>query len=565
MKKKIGVYSTWYLKRIACRMRKETHRVDRENGINRKSAWHFTIWLLLLVFVAAPVTASDTVAPYLKKEMCSAFVVGREASVDGSTMTGYTCDGNCDFQIQVVPAAKHKKHDMYQIDYEGLPGGFAHNVIAQIPEVRQTYQYFSAEVPFANEYQVFFGENTDSTNPILYELTDEEAIIDWHTASALALMRAKTAREAITTLGDLIEKYGLNGSGESYEITDPNEAWIMEIAGMSHQWVAVRIPPDEIAPHANRFRICEVNLNDSENYLGSPNLIQHAIDRGTYDPATDGPFCFEKAYSRPSSRSSIGSALREWRFFSLLKPSQYWEVPVSGEVTTYPLSVKPDSKKSVQDMLAIFRDYYQGTEFDNSVGAAAGPFHSPERFGIRGIRTNRSIATPSTGYFFISQARSWLPDPIGGVAWVGYDAPYSAVVVPFYVGIENTPESYRTGDFTEYSPDSMRWQIQALDTFSNLKFSEINKDIRAVFDAIEADEFNSQEQIEQEALQLYRRRGHNKHALKFLSDYSLERGTEAMDAALDTWYTLLSKYQHGGPNTEVSSGWFEFLQGPEPE
>jgi dipeptidase len=565
MRKKIGDCSTGYLKRIACKMRREAHPDDRENGINRKRAWQLTICLLLLLLVAAPVVAADTADPYLEKEMCSSFVVGTQASVDGSTMTGYTCDGNCDFQIQVVPAAKHNKHAMYQIDYMGLAGGFAHTVMAQIPDVPQTYQYFSAEVPFANEYQVFFGENTDSTNSKLYELTDEEALIDWHTASALALMRGRTAREAITALGALIEQYGLNGSGESYEITDPTEAWIMEIAGMSHQWVAVRIPPDEIAPHANRFRICQVDLSDSENYLGSPNLIQHAIDGGTYNPATDGPFCFEKAYSSASSRSSIGSALREWRFFSLLKPSQSWEVPVSGKVTTYPLSVKPDSKKSLQDMLAIFRDYYQGTDFDNSVGAAAGPFHSPERFGIRRISTNRSIATPSTGYFFVSQARSWLPDPIGGVAWVGFDAPYSAVVVPFYVGIENTPESYRTGDFTKYSPDSMRWQIQALDTFSNLKFSEINRDIRAVFDAIEADEFDSQAEIEQEALQLYQMDASHVPALKFLNDYSLQRGMEAMDAAQDTWYTLLSKYQHGGPSTTVSEGWLNFLQGPEPE
>jgi dipeptidase len=535
-----------------------------------KRIWQITIWLLLLVLVTAPVVAAplgdeDTADSDLEKGGCSSFVVGTQASVDGSTMTGYTCDGNCDFQIQVVPAAKHKPNAMYQINYQGLPGGFGHTVVGQIPDVPQTYQYFSAEVPFANEYQVFFGENTDSTNSKLYELTDAEALIDWHTASALALMRGKTAREAITVLGALIEQYGLNGSGESYLITDPTEAWVMEIAGMSRQWVAVRIPPDEIAPHANRFRICQVNLSDPQNYLGSPNLIQHAIDKGTYNPATDGEFCFEKAYSTSSSRSSIGNSLREWRMFSLLKPSQSWAVPVSGQVTTYPLSVKPDSKKSVQDMLAIFRDYYKGTAFDNSVGAAAGPFHAPERFGIRGLSTNRSIATPSTGYFFVSQARSWLPNPIGGVAWVGYDAPYSAVVVPFYVAIANTPKSYRTGDFLKYSPDSMRWQIQALDTFSNLKFSEINKDVRAAFDPIEADEFNSQTKIEQQALQLYKKDASHILSRIFLSAYSFQKGTAAMNTAQDTWYTLLSKYQHGGPSTTVTPGWLTFLKGPEPQ
>ncbi len=535
----------------------------------KKYRWQIITFLMLLVLITAPVIAApsddtDLEEPDLIKDACSAFVVGKEASVDGSTMSGYTCDGNCDFQIHVVPAAKHNKNEMYQINYQGLPGGFAHTVLAEIPEVPETYQYFKAEVPFANEHQVFFGENTDSTNPVLYELTEEEALIDWHTASALALQRGKTAREAITVLGALIEQYGLNGTGESYLITDPNEAWVMEIAGLSYQWVAVRIPPDEIAPHANRFRICEVDLSDSENYLGSPNLIQHAIDKGTYDPAVHGDFCFEEAYSSPSSRLSIGSALREWRMFSLLKPSVTWEIPVAGEVTTYPLSLKPDSLKSVQDMLVIFRDYYQGTEFDNSVGGGAGPFHSPERLGIRRVSVNRPIATPSTSYFFISQARSWLPDPIGGVAWVGFDAPYSSPVVPFYVSIENTPESYRTGDFNMYSPNSMRWQIQALDTFSNLKFSVLNAEVRAAFDPIEIEGFANQTQIEQEALELYNRDGSHAQALQVLNEYSQQKGIEAMNIAQYTWYRLLAKYQHGGPSVTVSSGWEAFLNGPEP-
>jgi dipeptidase len=540
-----------------------------EQARRRTSIWPLTTFLLLIALLVAPVAAApyydaEPENPDLVKEACSSFVVGKEASVDGSTMSGYTCDGNCDFQIHVIPAAKHGRNEMYQINYQGLPGGFEHTVIAEIPEVRETYQWFKAEVPFANEYQVFFGENTDSTNPVLYELTEEEALIDWHTASALALQRGKTAREAITVLGALIEQYGLNGTGESYLITDPNEAWVMEIAGLSYQWVAVRIPPNEIAPHANRFRICEVDLSDPENYLGSPNLIQHAIDRGTYDPAVHGEFCFEEAYSHPSSRASIGSALREWRMFSLLKPSVVWEIPVAGEVTTYPLSIQPDSLKSVQDMLVIFRDYYQGTQFDNSMSAGAGPFHAPERFGIKGVSVNRPIATPSTSYFFISQARSWLPNPIGGVAWVGYDAPYSSPVIPFYVSIENTPESFRTGDFTKYSPDSMRWQIQALDTFSNLKFSVLNMEVRAVFDPIELAGFANQAQIEQEALDLYNQDASHRQALRFLNNYSNQMGAEAMTIAQDTWYMLLAKYQHGGPSTTVSPGWVTFLNGPEP-
>jgi dipeptidase len=492
-----------------------------------------------------------------KLEGCSAFVAGKDASVDGYTMSGHTCDGNCDWHLRVIPAEKHRplqgpNRAMYVIDYTGLPGGFQHDVTGEIPQVAETHKYFFLECPFANEFQVFWGENTCSTRSELYELTWEEALIDWTQTSALALQRGRTARETIQVLGELIEEYGLNGSGESYLISDPDEVWVMEIAGLSYQWVAARIPDDHVSPHANRFRICEVDLSDSDWFMGSPRLIELPIERGVYDPAD--PFCFEEVYSSSGSRESMGNRLREWRMFSLIAPSGGWD----PNALVYPLSVEPDELVSVQDMMAMFRDYYEGTDYDQTQGIAAGPFGCPERPSIRGIRWDRAIGIPRTSYFWVSQARDSLPDPIGGVAWFGFDAPYSSVVVPFYVGITTTPESWRTGDFTKFSEDSARWYFQAMDNYSCLRFNEMNAEVRAAFDAIEADQFASQEAIEQEALGLYETNPHL--AEKFLTDYSTQRALEAEAAARDLYFTLLAKYADGSPRTTVSDEWMDLLQ-----
>jgi dipeptidase len=316
--------------------------------------------------------------------------------------------------------------------------------------------------------------------------------------------------------------------------------------------VAARIPDNHVSPHANRFRICEVDLTDPDWYMGSPRLIQWPIDAGVYDPAD--PFCFEEVYSSTGSRESMGNRLREWRMFSLLAPSGNWD----PDALTYPLSVEPDNLVSVQDMMAMFRDYYQGTDYDQTVGMAAGPFGCPERPSIRGISWDRPIGIPRTSYFWVSQARGWLPDPIGGVAWFGVDAPYSSVYVPFYVGIDETPESWRTGDFTRFSEDSARWYFQVLDNYSCLRFNEMNADVRTTFDALEADQFAAQGAIEQEALRLYETNPHL--AEKFLTDYSSQRALEAEAAAQELFATLLAKYADGGPRTTVSDEWMDILR-----
>lgn len=506
----------------------------------------------VIIYVDADAAGANNGSSWAKTA-CTSFAAGRLATVDGCAMSGHTCEGNSDFTLKVVPGRTHKPGEMFRIDYPGIAGGFKHIVRGEtkIPQAPVTYTYFHTECPIANEYQVFFGENTCATRKELRSLSPEEALLDWTQVAVLALQRGKTAREAIKAVGALLEKFGLNGVGESFLVSDPNEAWCLEIPGFTNEWIAQRIPDEHVCPHANRMRIGEIDPDNPDYFMVSQNLIKTAQEKGLYDAEKDGPFNFAKVYC---GNKSMLNRRREWRILSLLCPSKEWD----PNAITYPFSVKPDKKISVHWWIDnVWRDHLEGTAYDKTKGIAAGPFGCPGRAHIYGVSFERSICVAETAYAWVSQARGWLPNSIGGVIWFGLDCPRSTCFVPFYVGISQTPNSWQCGDYSKFSEESARWYFQAIDTFSWLRYNEMHADVRAVFDPIEAEEYAVQSDIEKKAVELYKL--HPYLAREFLTKYSNDCATKAGNAARDLFYFLIAKYADGRPNTTVSQEWKEML------
>ncbi|MCW4043107.1 MAG: C69 family dipeptidase [Candidatus Bathyarchaeota archaeon] len=492
---------------------------------------------------------------------CTSFCAGKKATVEKYTMAGHTCDGRCDFTLTVVPGAKHEPGDVYRMYFPGIPGGYEHTSFGEIPQVDETYSYFHNEVPFANEYQVFVGENTCYTREEAYELTEEEALLDWMHATALGLQRAKTAREYIKKLGKLIEEYGLDGTGESYTIIDPDEAWIMELPGYSRQWVAQRVPDDHVCPHTMRFKIKTIDLNKPDWYMASPNLINLAVEKGLYDPDKDGPFNFWKVYSGDVDRANT---IREWRIFSLLCPSKDWD----PDAVEFPFSVKPEKKISVEWWInTVWRDYLEGTPYDRTKGIVAGPFGCPETPNIEGLSEEkgwlpiigeRTICSRNTAYSWVAQARSKLPNWIGGCVWYGLDCPSTTCYVPFYVGITDVPAPWKQGNFNEFSDNSAYWLFQVLETFSCLRYKDMIKDIHAAFGSIEDKQFTMQSYIEKMAVDFYKK--DPTLAQDFLTNYCNGRALEAESAARNLFKYLALKYADEGPETTISKEWMNLIK-----
>lgn len=107
---------------------------------------------------------------------------------------------------------------------------------------------------------------------------------------------ARSAKDGVRIIGRLIQEYGYADTGRSYLIADAKEAWVCSVV-KGHHWVAQRVPDDEVMVIPNYYVIGAVNLSDTTNFLGSPDIIEYAVSRGWYNPDKDGEFNFRLAYS----------------------------------------------------------------------------------------------------------------------------------------------------------------------------------------------------------------------------------------------------------------------------
>jgi dipeptidase len=228
--------------------------------------------------------------------------------------------------------------------------------------------------------------------------------------------RAQSAREGVLLAGELVERYGYDDTGRTYAISDPDEGWLFCAVNGKH-WVAQRVPDDEVAVLANTYSVREVDLADTVNFLGSPDIVAHAIARGWYDPDA-GPFDFAAAYAQPEVAADSANFCRRWAGFRRIASA---EIPCQPDL---PFSVRPREKLDVASVMEILRDRYEGT-------ALAG--EQP---------LMRSICHETTQTSFVAHLRRQEPRGIGLVYWVALSAPNVSAYVPIHFGATAFPAGY---------------------------------------------------------------------------------------------------------------------------
>jgi dipeptidase len=460
---------------------------------------------------------------------CTIFAVGKDAMADGSTVITHNDDSSvADFRLWIIPAMDWPEGSMRDIvlnshnyiDYGNYPYvdvGSKGVVVGQIPQVPHTYQYFHSRYSFINEMGVAMGETTCGQGNTATELgreirqvlrTDSWGIIDCWTAQDIALERATTAREAVKIMGDLIEEYGWYGSGECINITDGDEVWVAEFYG-NDIWVAVRVPDDMVFVGANTMRIRDVEWDNPDYAMYSPNIISFAVERGWYDPDSGEPFRPADVYA-----PRTGMNIREWRASNLLAPSQNFEY---GQIH-YPQFIKPDKKLTVWDIFTFSGDWYEGTEFDLTKGFGAGPFGDPFASYVTGGRM-RPIGIPLTCYLQISQIKGWLPPEIKALVWFGYGAVGTAYHTPLWPSMAELPEFYRTGSrYEEFRRDSGWWTATYVQEMSRLRFKDAIVDIRNFRDPKMQIMYDTVPKLQELAAELYE--VDKEAAIAILSDYA---------------------------------------------
>ena len=261
---------------------------------------------------------------------CTNFLVGKEASADGSAIISYAADSYGMFGfLHFSPAADYPEGAVREVkDWDtGRSQG-------TIPQVAHTYSV----VGNMNEHQVTIGETTWGGREALWDTVG----VDYGSLIYIALERSKTAREAIDWMITLVNEYGYASEGESFSIGDPNEIWIMDLIGKGPgkkgaNWVAVRIPDNAISAHANQARITTLPVNMKVkmsakqakqqkliekklncvcrgNYMWDKDLIAFAREKG-YFSGKDEEFSFQAAYNPFDFSGLYVCEARVWSFF----------------------------------------------------------------------------------------------------------------------------------------------------------------------------------------------------------------------------------------------------------
>lgn len=462
----------------------------------------------ILTTVLAAILATALLTPAAMG--CFAVVVGKKASTDGSVLLGHNEQngGQRFLNFRKIPRIEHKDDDMIT-----LRGG------ARIPQVKQTYSFLWSENPGLTHSDAYFNEwglavvsdSCPDRGEDLEKLENEGQLVKGgitYMLRRLIAERARTAREGVEIAGEIIMQVGYPSS-RTLVIADPQEAWLFSMS-RGKNWVAQRVGDNQVVLLPNVYIIGEINLQDKDNFLASPGLIENAIKKGWYNPLPKEPFSFYRAYSQP--RESLLD-MRQWRGQSLVTGKRISEEPDRQ----LPFSVKPARKLSVKDIIEILRYHGRGEICNDIVQEGA-----------------------------VFQLRSNMPPEIGCVCWRCSAEPCTSVLTPWYSGITQTPkEYYKPTDVMEnltldchfsqspqkFAPDDKHawWVFKNLQDAVRTDYEGRIEKVHSVWDKLEAGFFAEQPAVEKKAIELYRK--DKAEALAYLTKYSCDVALRAVDEA----------------------------------
>ena len=454
----------------------------------------------------------SNIFPQEKIELnCFTVVVGKDASVDGSTIVAHNEDdsGEQIVNLYKTPSIKHPENEVVTFNTNG-----------KINQVKKTNGFLWIELPgmkvadsFINDHGVVVTSNGCPSREENPDTTDS-SILYW--LRRLVAERAKTSKEAVKIAGSLIDKYGYISSGRTYTVADKNEVWIFSAVFGKH-WMAQRVPDDQVVVIPNYYRIGEINLDDTTNYLGSPDIITYAVKNGWYKPEEGEEFHFTKAYTALGSIDHPGNINRIWRGISLLSRDSY---AIDEEL---PFSFIPYKKLDIQDIMNVQRDHYEGCDLDKTEIYKNGNPHKINR---------ATICSGSTQYSFVIQLRKNMPVEIGTLVWLSFFRPAINIYAPLYLGLQNIPKEFAYNDYQSAIDSHLNPSESTFDTVDTHAYwnyvsavNKVDEDFYNNFTKVKSQNSFIENQIiretikfEEEVLKVYKENPHE--AIEMLTLYS---------------------------------------------
>ncbi|MBC6976768.1 C69 family dipeptidase [Streptococcus cristatus] len=405
-------------------------------------------------------------------QACSAFIVGKDLTADGSTLFGRTEDypyapdgGRHNQNYVVVPAKTYKDGDKI----EDESNGFTYPHLAN--EMKYTAVYDSdrdngSNGNFAahgfNELGVAMTATVSATpndkvlkeDPLVKDGLPEASLVD------LALPRAKTAREVIETVAKVLDEKG-SAEGNIIVAADKNELWYMEILS-GHQYVAIKFPTNKYAVFANTYYLGHVDLNDKENVIASKDVEEVAKKADNYKTDKDGNFMIAKSYGPDKYMERNRS--RTYAGIKWMDP----QAKVNYDDEAFDLlrePTDPNKKYTVHDVIAEQRNRFE---------------HLPEYKADDLVEVGKKIDGNVYKYALgnenvidahVYQIKPNLPNAFGGVMWLGLAQSRNTPYVPFYGNVEDTYEAFKNRS-TKYDGKSWYWTVWHIDQMV-MKYPEI--------------------------------------------------------------------------------------------
>lgn len=286
-------------------------------------------------------------------QACFTVIVGKDASATGEIIIGHNEDNDRRIITNQywVPAAEHKAGEM--IEFEPAA--------AKIPQVAKTFGFWWTQTLAPEDSSFsdgFMNENgvVIVTNNCNFTIEEKEKFNDGgisYGIRRLVAERATSARHGVEIVIELMQKYGYFHMGRTYTIADKNEAWQIALL-RGHRYLARKVKDNEVAFMANAFSLDNVDLNDKENVIASPDLVQNAINKGTYKPAKAGDysdFSFREAYQPEARRVFPRNKERVFTILEMLTGQEY------KNVNDYPMAIVPKKKLTVEDVKGFIRGH----------------------------------------------------------------------------------------------------------------------------------------------------------------------------------------------------------------
>lgn len=365
-----------------------------------------------------------------RNSACTSIMVGKDASLDGSTFISRNEDRVKAIEPKqfLVQPAVHDRHETYVSAYNKLTVPLPANGMryTATPSVDQSAGpneedgFNEVNVGESATESVYANDRVLAYDPFVKNGLAEDSM------TTLVLPYIHSAREGVTRLGQLVAKYGA-AEGNGVQFSDHNEVWYMEIA-TGHQWVAVRIPDDCYAVAANQIAIEQIDFDDHDNYMWSPN-IQEFVNLHCLNPDKD-QWNFRHIFGTNTQKDHHYNTPRVWFAQRYLNPiASANQTPESPDM---PFIRKPERKISLEDIQYLLKSHYNETKYD-----PLGDGNDHDRHVYRAISLSR------TAQSHILQMRNNVDAKHAAIQWVEFGVPSFCAYVPFFANADDTDYSYR--------------------------------------------------------------------------------------------------------------------------